>query len=120
MKHPARNNEVLTKAVLRVAETYKLTRQELCAIIGFSEASASRLFSGTKKIEEHSKEGEMSLLLLRVYRSLAAILGNNHAQAIEWLKNPNLYFGETPLQHMQKVSGLVGTVNYLDAMRGKI
>lgn len=113
-------NRVLTKALLRMADHYQLSRQEVCAMMGFSEASASRLFSGARMIDSQSKEGEIALLLLRTYRNLGAILGENQAQAIEWLRSHNHYFNETPLQHMMTLTGLVETVNYLDAMRGKI
>ncbi len=116
----SKKNEVLTKAFLRMAVHYEFTRQDICNIIGFSEASASRLFSGTKFIEVNSKEGEMALLLLRVYRNLNAILDGSNPQAVEWLRSQHHYFNETPLQHMQTLAGLVETVNYLDAMRGKI
>jgi len=63
----------------------------------------------------------MALLLLRIYRSLNALVGNHHDKAKLWLHAPNQAFQlETPLKHMKNVSGLVEVAQYLDAMRGKL
>ena len=60
---------VLTKAVLKSAELLELPSVVLARILGVSEASISRLFSGSRQIDPESKEGELALLLVRVYRS---------------------------------------------------
>lgn len=111
---------VLTKAVINMARFFKLSGKDLSEIIGMSEASATRLNQGKKFLSPKTKEGEMALLLLRVYRSLNALVGNNHGKACAWLMSDNTYFGETPLKKMKTVCGLVEVLNYLDAMRGKL
>lgn len=112
--------EVLTKALLNLARFYDLSGKDLSAIIGISEASASRLNQGKKLISPDSKEGEMVLLLLRVYRSLNALLGNDHLKAKQWLHSTNHYFKQKPIEQLKTVAGLVDVVRYLDAMRGKL
>lgn len=111
---------VLSKALCNLAKFYSLTGKDLSKIIGISEPTASRLSQGTKLISPHSKEGEMALLLLRIYRSLNAMVGNNHEKAKLWLNSPNKYFRNKPLEEMKTIPGLVGVLNYLDAMRGKL
>ena len=69
---------VLSKALCNLAKFYSLTGKDLSKIIGISEPSASRLGQGKKLISPHTKEGEMALLLLRIYRSLNDMVGNNH------------------------------------------
>lgn len=110
---------VLTKAVMNAVQYYHLTGKDLSMIIGMSESTVTRLFQGKKWITPESKEGEMSLLLLRVYRSLNALVGNYHEKAIIWLNSPNHYFHQKPIDHMKTVTGLVDVVQYLDAMRGQ-
>jgi len=110
---------VLTKAVIKLALIYGLKGKELGDIIGISEASASRLYKGNKLLSPQSKEGELALLLIRLYRSLNALLGNDFTKAKAWLNSKNDYFGAIPLEHIKRVDGLVECVNYLDAMRGK-
>lgn len=111
---------ILAKAILNVAHLYALSGKQLSEIIGLSESSTSRLQQGKKKISPYSKEGEMALLLIRVYQSLNALLGNNHEKAKAWLNSGNRHFDKTPLEKLKTVSGLVEVVNYLDAMRGKV
>lgn len=111
---------VLTKAICNVSKFYSLTGKDLSKIIGISESSASRISQGTKIISPHTKEGEMALLLLRIYRSLNAMLGNNHEKAKLWLNSQNKYFRNKPIDEMKTVPGLIAVLNYLDAMRGKL
>lgn len=113
-------NAVLTKALLSLVSFYQLTGKDLGEIIGISESSVTRLYQGKKSISPDSKEGELTLLLLRLYRSLNAMVGNNHDKARQWLQSFNRYFGKSPFDAIKTVSGLVDAVNYLDAMRGKI
>lgn len=115
-----RKELVLTKAICNLAKFYALTGRDLKQLIGISESSFTRLNQGIKFISPLSKEGEMALLLLRIYRSLNSMLGNNHEKAKAWLNSHNQYFQKKPIEEMKTVSGLVAVVNYLDAMRGKL
>ncbi len=111
---------VLTKALLNLAHFYQFSGKDLSDIMGMSEASVSRLNQGKKWISPDSKEGEMALLLIRIYRSLNALLGNHHDKAKLWLNSHNHYLQNTPLALMKTIPGLVAVLNYLDAMRGKL
>lgn len=111
---------VLTKSILNLINYYDFTGKDLSEIIGISEASVSRLNQGKKLLSPNTKEGELALLLVRVYRSLNSLVGNNHTKAKVWLNNHNDYFHQKPIDCMKTVSGLVAVLNYLDAMRGKL
>jgi len=76
---------VLTKAVLRAAELLELPGAALARTLGVSEASISRLSSGARTVDPKSKEGELALLSVRVYRSLDALVGTDAAQRKAWL-----------------------------------
>ncbi|MCP0913304.1 MULTISPECIES: antitoxin Xre/MbcA/ParS toxin-binding domain-containing protein [Legionella] len=122
INNPASANQdaILTKAILKMANFYGLNGKELSEILGISEATATRLHQGKKQLAADTKEGEMALLLLRLYRSLNALVGNNHEKAKAWLRSDNYYFHKKPLEQIKTIAGLVAVVNYLDAMRGKI
>jgi ABC-type cobalamin/Fe3+-siderophores transport system ATPase subunit len=64
----------------RAAELMELSGAALARTLGVSEASVSRLVSGARTIDPKSKEGELALLLVRVYRSLDALVGSDPAQ----------------------------------------
>lgn len=110
---------VLTKAVLRAAERLGLRNRELALVLGASEASISRLGS-SRRIDPASKEGELGLLFLRLFRSLDALVGGNDAAARAWLRAPNDHLGAVPAEWIRRVDGLVDVVQYLDAMRGRL
>ena len=108
---------VLTKAVLRAAALLDLPSAALARILGVSEASVSRLVSGSRTIDPKSKEGELALLLVRVYRSLDALVGGDEAQRKAWLHGHNRALSARPAELLERADGLVSVVAYLDAMR---
>jgi hypothetical protein len=112
---------VVTKALLRAAEALGLSSAELAEIVGPSESTLSRLRNHKRgPIPLQSKEGELALLFLRVFRSLDALVGGSEVQARAWLTAENHHVGGVPLQRMKKIEGLVDVAEYLDAMRGTI
>ena len=114
---------VLKKALHRVAAKLEITRQELSAIVGPSESSLSRIFNSTKNkqnyIEPSSKEGQLAILLLRLYRNLDVLFGGNEKQCQLWLRSENLHLGAIPIDLIKSIEGLIQTIQYLDAIRGK-
>ena len=110
---------VLTKAILAAARLLGLRNRELAGVLGASDASVSRL-SGGRLIEPQSKEGELALLLLRMFRSLDALMGGDEGKARSWLRAENSHIGAVPAQRIRSVEGLVEVVQYLDAMRGRV
>ena len=115
----AEKDRVLTKAVIRMSEQLALSRQELSRILGPSESSLSRLFAHTTCLDHASKEGQVAILLLRLYRSLATLFGGNTQQCQLWLRSDNQHLHNQPVILIQSIEGLVLVVQYLDAMRGK-
>jgi hypothetical protein len=110
---------VLTKAVLAAADRLDLRQKQLAGILGASEASISRLQRG-RGIDPASKEGELALLFLRVYRSLDALVGGDDGRARQWLHAANQHLGGVPANRLESVEGLVDVAGYLDAMRGRL
>lgn len=110
---------VLAKAVRSTAVRLGLRNRHLAMILGTSEASVSRLQRG-RGIDPTSKEGEVALLFLRMYRSLDAIMGGNDAQARAWLHAENTHLGSVPAVSIQRIKGLLDVIGYLDAMRGRL
>lgn len=112
-------NVVVTKAVLRVAAALELSQKELARILGLSEASVSRLMTGKLELEVDSKEGELGLLLVRLFRSLDALVGEEE-KARAWFHAKNGHLGGVPAERVRTIEGLVHVTEYLDAMRGQM
>lgn len=111
--------EVLGLALSNLKEVLHLSSEEIGQIIGVHRNTVGR-FLKKRSIDPNTKEGELSLLLIRVYRSLFALNGG-HLEAIRhWLKTPNHHIQAIPLEAMKTVLGLSRVIQYLDALRGKI
>ena len=110
---------VVAKAVLAAAERLGLSNRQLAAIIGLSEASVSRMQRG-RPVSPESKEGELALMVIRLFRSLDALMGGDDAQSRAWLHAMNDHLGGVPADRLRTVEGLVDVVQYLDAMRGRL
>lgn len=108
---------VLTKALLRAASLLDLAPGALASVLGVSEASVSRIARGTRSITPDSKEGELALLLVRVYRSLDALVGGDDAQRRAWMHGANRALNGTPAELIRSAEGLVAVASYLDGMR---
>lgn len=112
---------VLTMAVVRAAERLGISSRKLAAVIGISPSSVSRISDDGSGYSLHkgSKEWELAILFIRMFRSLDAIAGDSGSQA--WLNSDNLAFGHRkPFDVIDSTEGLVHVCNYLDAHRGVI
>jgi hypothetical protein len=110
---------VLTRATLAAATRLGVRNARLAEVIGTSEASVSRLSSG-RRIDPASKEGELALLFLRLFRSLDALVGGDDAQARSWLHAENMHLNGVPAERIRRVEGLLDVIQYLDGMRGRL
>jgi transcriptional regulator with XRE-family HTH domain len=111
---------VLARAVLRAAERLGMTQKDLGRTIGMSPASVSRLASGKAPLDPEDKTGELALLLLRMFRSLDALVGGDEKKARAWFGARNDHIGGIPAERVVSAEGLVHVAQYLDAMRGKL
>ncbi len=110
---------VVAKAALAAADRLGLTNRHLAAVIGLSEASVSRMHR-SRGVDPRSKEGELALMFIRLFRSLDALMGGDDRQARDWLFAMNDHLSGVPADRIRTVEGLVDVVQYLDAMRGRL
>ncbi len=111
---------VLTKAALRAADALGMAQKELAQIIGVSPAYITKLKAGNASLALGSKQAELAVILIRIYRSLDAIVGGDAATARAWLRNENTALGAVPMAHMASVTGLIDTAGYLDQRRALV
>jgi hypothetical protein len=111
---------IVTKALLRAAANLQLTNTALGAIVGLSDATISRMRKGSYVLSAQDKSYELSVLFVRLYRSLTAIVGGDDSVARAWLDNPNTALQAKPAERIKSVSGLVDVINYLDARRALV
>jgi uncharacterized protein (DUF2384 family) len=111
---------VLTKAVTRLAGLMSLTQRQVGAALGLSGPTVSRLFAGKYLLSRtRAKEWELSVLLVRLFRSLDAIWGHEDT-ARTWLRTYNTALAAAPIDLLASASGLIRVVDYLDHARGRV
>jgi transcriptional regulator with XRE-family HTH domain len=124
-RQPARSSDadaslVLATATQRAAALLGLNGAALARILGVSEATVSRVLRGERGLPPGSKEGELALLLVRLYRSLDALVGNDESRRLAWMRSHNDALGGVPATLILAAQGLVAAVAYLDAMRAPV
>ena len=110
----------VTKATVRAAEYLALNNQTLAAILGISEPSVSRMTKGKYFLQPSTKEFELGVLFVRLYRSLDAMVDGDSTVAKSWLNNQNVIWRDAPINIIQRITGLANVINYLDARRARI
>ncbi len=104
-----------------------LARSTIAAarILGLSQATVSEIVGRDRStmarngIDPQSKSGQLAVLLLRVYRSLAALMGGDESNMRHFMTTPNRGTGGIPRDQLLRPEGLVHVCEYLDAIRGR-
>ena len=109
---------VMAKAVFNAATSLGLKQRELADVIGVSEPTVSRMKGGGYSLP--GKPRELAICLVRVFRSLDAIAGNDPDTILGWMNNPNTDLNAVPRDLIQSAPGLIDVMNYLDAARAPI
>ena len=107
--------QVAAKAAFRAATELGLSQRDLAEAIGVSGATVSRMKDGAYHLS--GKPLELALCLIRVFRSLDAIVGGDNASLKSWMANRNDVLGGSPRALVLTATGLVEVMQYLDSAR---
>lgn len=106
--------QLVAQACGRAAQVLGLSKEELSAVVGKHRTTIDRT-----GLDPKTKEGELALLLLRLYRSLHALCGGDRDLMRHWMEQPNHHLSEQPPRLLlTRIEGLNRVANYLDALRG--
>lgn len=106
--------KVLSEALVNAGKALGLTQAEIGDAIGKYRTSIAT------GIDPHSKAGTLALYLIRIYRSLFALVDGDADEMQLWMKGFNRGTNGIPKEQIQDIAGVVHLMEYLDAMRGKI
>ena len=112
--------QVLTSAVARIAELWALSNAKLGMILGVSSATASRIRSCQAQLDPASKSFEAGQFLLRLFRSLDALMGSDDKASRRWLTTPNLDLAAKPFDLVDSFRGLITVCDYVDGFRARV
>ncbi len=117
---PSEQGRVVTKAVVSAAERLGINAARVADVLGVSAPTVSRMKRLDFVLEPGAKSFELAVLLIRVFRSLDAIVGGDEAVARAWLRNHNDALGAVPAEKLTTITGLLDVLAYLDARRAPI
>ncbi len=106
---------VLGEAVLNAGAKLGLSPEEVGRITGRNRTTIVR-----NGIDPSTKNGQLALLLVRVYRGLYVLVGGRDDDMKHWMHTRINSLQGIPCEIINDVSGLVRVVQYIDAMRGKV
>lgn len=116
----SQEGRVITKAALAASERLGLTAARLSDILGISAPTVSRMKRQDFCLEPGSKPFELAVLLIRVFRSLDAIVGGDDTVSRAWLQNHNDALAGVPIEKLTSITGLLDVLSYLDARRAPL
>ncbi|MBS0398170.1 MAG: DUF2384 domain-containing protein [Proteobacteria bacterium] len=111
---------VVSAAIVRIADYWKLTNEQLGGVLGLSPASASRLRTGSYRLKPGDKAFELGQYLVRLFRGLDAIMGSDDEATNSWLRAPNLDLGGRPIDRIATIRGLMDVADYVDDFRAQV
>jgi len=114
------DNKLLTSAISKIARFWGLSNIKLSSVLGLSEATISRLRSGKTFLDPASKSFEAGQFLLRLFRSLDALMGSDDDAAKSWLASHNLDLEARPIDLIDSFKGLLTVCDYVDAHRARV
>lgn len=111
---------ILTQAVLRISDLWKLSNAKLGVVLGVSASTVSRMRSGMSILDSASKSFEAAQYLLRLFRSLDALMGSDDHASQSWLRTLNLDLEAVPIEYIESFRGLMELCDYVDGYRAKV
>ena len=114
------DDKLLTSAISKIAAYWGLSNVKLSSVLGLSEATISRLRSGKTFLDPASKSFEAGQFLLRLFRSLDALMGSDDDAATSWLTSHNLDLEARPIDLIDSFKGLLTVCDYVDAHRARV
>lgn len=110
---------VLAKAVLNAADQLDLKQAQLAAVLGMHRTAISKLKSNPE-LDPATKQGELAVMLIRIYRALYSLMGGDLEWMRHFMKTHNTATGGIPVEQIESIGGLMAVLQFVDAMRGKI
>ena len=106
---------IVMQAYINAYKTMGISDSHAAKLIGVGRSTLLRKPS----FESESKQNELQILFIRLYRSLFALFGGDLTSMKHWFEHKNKHIRGIPRDLCFTVTGLVNVNAYLDALRGK-
>lgn len=104
-------DRVLAKAVIRASAILAIDQEYLALVLGCSSADDIRA-----GIDPGSASGQRALKLVKIYRALSLLTGNDEAWMGVWMRTDNRALYGVPIELIRDVAGLDRVATYLERL----
>ena len=108
-----RDSELLLKTVRAIGRAYELSATELSRITGIKAGDLARTNGEEGKDTLTAKQTQAAQEMLRLYKELSALFGQDDSAASRWLRTKNLDFDARPIDLIKTADGLERVRQYL-------
>ncbi len=105
-------NKVLAKAVLKAADFLSVSQDDLVTILG-----VDLRLSCNSELNVTSESGQRGLILIRIFKSLYALNGNDIEQVQHFMKNFNKGTDGIPAEQIKDSEGLIVVLTFLELVK---
>jgi len=112
-------SKVLTKASWKAAELLGLKSEQFVRILHL-ECLDMKLSEATLMFDPNSKQGEIALILIRIYKALYNLNGSDIEWMHHFLNSPNLLTGGIPIEQLESMNGLLSVLNTVESLQHNV
>ena len=112
------DSSVVMQSYVKACDSFGLSNDESARLLGIKRTSFLR--RKTNGFDTESKEFELQLLLIEIYRSLFALCGGDKKSIKEWMYDYNHHLNDVPITLCFSLRGIVHVSDYLDTLRQNV
>ena len=108
-------SRVLAKAAWKAAEHLGLKPEQFLRILHL-ECVDMNLSEATLMLDLNSKQGEIALILIRIYKAIYNLNGGDTKWMHHFLNSPNLLTSGIPIEQLESMSGLLSVLKTVESL----
>lgn len=112
-------SKVLTKASWKAAKNLGLKPEQFLRILHL-ECVDMNLSEATLMLDPNSKQGEIALILIQIYKAIHNLNGGDIEWMHHFLNSPSLLTGGIPIEQLESMSGLLSVLKTVESLQHNI
>lgn len=109
----------MTTASWKAAQQLGLKPEQFVRILHL-ECVDMDLSDSSLMLDPNSKQVEIALILIRIYRAVYSLNGGDIKWMHHFLNSPNLLTGGIPMEQLESMSGLLSVLNTVESLQHNV
>ncbi|OAL76796.1 hypothetical protein AY606_12575 [Acinetobacter sp. SFB] len=112
-------SKILVKASWKAAEHLGLKPEQFIKILHLESVDVN-LSEATLMLDPNSKQEEIALILIRIYKAIYTLNGGDIEWIHHFLNSPNLLTGGIPMEQLKSMDGLLSVLNTVESLQQNV